>query len=233
MQKRIYGIETEYGIIFTPGWAQDAPGREGDPLPVREADHHRALPQRLPRERRALLPGHRLPPRVRDARVRVAAPGHALRQGGRADPRGPAVLRRGEDPRGAHCREALDLQEQHRLRRELLRLPRELPRRPRRRFLLPRRAADPVPGHAPDLHRRGQGLPDPGRRALLHQPARAAHLPEDLGHHDQRPLDHQHARRAARRPREVPAAARDRRRLEHVRVHELPEGRRPARSSSR
>ena len=154
MQKRIYGIETEYGIIFTPEGRKTLPGREGDPLPVREADHHRALPQRLPRERRALLPGHRLPSRVRDARVRVAAPADRLRQGRRADPRRPAGLRRGEDPRGAHRREALDLQEQHRLRRQQLRLPRELPRRPRRRLLLPRRAADPVPGHAPDLHRR-------------------------------------------------------------------------------
>ena len=70
------------------------------------------------------------------------SPADRLRQGRRADPRGPPDLRRGEDPRRAHRREALDLQEQHRLRRQQLRLPRELPRRSRRRLLLPGRAAD-------------------------------------------------------------------------------------------
>jgi proteasome accessory factor A len=47
-------------------------------------------------------------------------------------------------------------------------------------------------------------------RALLRQPAGPAHLPEDLGHHDQRSFDHQHPRRAPRRPGKVPAAPRHR-----------------------
>ena len=41
------------------------------PIARRAADHDGTLPERVPRERRALLPGHRLPPRVRDARVRL------------------------------------------------------------------------------------------------------------------------------------------------------------------
>ena len=63
---------------------------------------------------------------------------------------------------------------------------------------------------------------------------RAQHIYQKIsGHDDERPLDHQHARRAARRPGEVPPAARDRRRLEHERVHELREDRVRVRSSSR
>ena len=210
-RRRIYGIETEYGIIFTPE------GRKT--LPVEKAI--RFLFEKLITTEHFLNVflenGARFyqdtgcHPGVRDARVRVAAPGDPLRQGRRADPGGSPALRRGEDPRGADRREALDLQEQHRLRGQQLRLPRELPGRPRRRFLLPGRAADPVPGDPPDLHRRRQGLPDPGRCPLLRQPASAAHLPEDLGHDDERPLDHQHPRRAPRRSREVPAPPRDRR----------------------
>ena len=56
-------------------------------------------------------------------------------------------------------------------------------------------------------------------------PARPAHLPGDLRGHHLVPLHHQHARRAPRRRREVPAAPRDRRRLEHVGGRDLPQGR--------
>ena len=51
----------------------------------------------------------------------------------------------------------LPVQEQHRLRRQLLRLPRELPGRPARRVHPARRRADPVPGDPPDHLRRRQG----------------------------------------------------------------------------
>src|SRR5881392_3435177 len=51
------------------------------------------------------------------------------------------------------------------------RLPRELPGRPARRVLPARRRADPVPRHAPDRLRRRQGAPDAARRRLLRQPA--------------------------------------------------------------
>ena len=56
---------------------------------------------------------------------------------------------------------------------------------------------------------------------------RAEHIWEgvSLGHHPQ-PPDHQHPRRAARRRRALPPPPRHRRRLEHERVHHLPQGRR-------
>ena len=200
MQKRIYGIETEYGIIFTPE------GRKT--LPVEKAI--RFLFEKLITTEHFLNVflenGARFyqdtgcHPEYATPECASPEPADHLRQGRRADSRGSPDLCRGEDPRGADSREALDLQEQHGLRGQQLRLSRELSRRSRRGFLLPRRAADPVPGHAPDLYRRRQGLPDPGRHPLLREPARPAHLSEDLGHDDQRSLDHQYPRRAPRRP---------------------------------
>ena len=167
MQKRIYGIETEYGIIFTPE------GRKT--LPVEKAI--RFLFEKLITTEHFLNVflenGARFyqdtgcHPEYATPECASPRPAHHLRQGRRADPRGPPGLRRGEDPRRAHRRPPLDLQEQHGFRGQQLRLPRELSRRSRRRLLLPRRAADPVPRDAPDLHRRGQGLPDPGRHPLL------------------------------------------------------------------
>ena len=78
----------------------------------------------------------------------------------------------------------------------------------------------------PGLRRRGQGAADRTRRDVLHRAARRAHLGRRVvGDHPVAP-DHQHARRAARRRRAVPPAARDRRRLEHERVRDVPQGRR-------
>ena len=60
---------------------------------------------------------------------------------------------------------------------------------------------------------------------VLDRPAGRAHLGgRQLGDHPQ-PADHQHPRRAARRRRALPPAARHRRRLQHERVHDLPQGR--------
>ena len=61
-------------------------------------------------------------------------------------------------------------------------------------------------------------LPDLAARGLLRDRGRARH--------DGEAADHQHARRAARRSREVPPPARDRRRRQPVRVHDLPAQRR-------
>ena len=61
----------------------------------------------------------------------------------------------------------LPVQEQHRLGRQLLRLPRELPGRPARRVQPARRRAHPVPGDPADHRRRRQGHPDPARRVVL------------------------------------------------------------------
>ena len=53
---------------------------------------------------------------------------------------------------------------------------------------------------------------------------RAEHIWEGVSSATTRsPPDHQHARRAARRRRALPPAPRDRRRLEHERVHDVPE----------
>ena len=87
------------------------------------------------------------------------------------------------------------------------------------------RGADPVLRHPADLRRGRQGAADAARLPLLPVPARPAHLPGDLGGHHVVALDHQHARRAARRRRALPAPARDRGRLEHVRGRDLSEDR--------
>ncbi len=63
---------------------------------------------------------------------------------------------------------------------------------------------DPVLRHPADLLRRREGPARPARRAVLHLAARRAHLGgRVLGHHALAP-DHQHARRAARRRRALP-----------------------------
>ena len=58
------------------------------------------------------------------------------------------------------------------------------------------------------------------------EPAGRAHLGRRVERHHPVAPDHQHARRAARRRRALPPPARDRRRLEHERVHDVPQGRR-------
>ena len=68
--------------------------------------------------------------------------------------------------------------------------------------------------------RRRQGHPDAPRRDVLRLAARRAHLGGRLQRHHPEPADHQHPRRAARRRRALPPAARHRRRLEHVRDHD-------------
>ena len=78
----------------------------------------------------------------------------------------------------------------------------------------------------PDLRRRRQGAADRTRRDVLHQPAGRAHLGRRVERHHPQPADHQHPRRAARRRRALPPPPRDRRRLEHERVRDVPQGRR-------
>ncbi len=78
---------------------------------------------------------------------------------------------------------------------------------------------------APDHLRRRQGAADAARRGLLGQPAGRAHLGGRLQRHDPVPPDHQHPRRAARRRRALPPPARHRRRLEHERDDDDAQGR--------
>ncbi len=84
--------------------------------------------------------------------------------------------RRAAPPRGGHPRRHLPVQEQHRLGRQQLRLPRELPHQPARRLRPLRRGAHPVPRVPPDLRRRRQGAADRPGRDVLHRPAGRAHL---------------------------------------------------------
>ena len=61
-------------------------------------------------------------------------------------------------------------------------------------------------------------------RCTACQPARRAHLGGRLERDHALAADHQHPRRAPRGRRAVPPAPRDRRRLEHERVHDVPQG---------
>ena len=227
MDRRIFGLENEYGVTCTfRGQRRLSPGR-GRALPVPPG---RVLGPRRATSSCATAPGSTSTSAPTRSTRRPSAttsdrPGHP-RQGGRADPRGPARRRRAAAARGGHRRRHLPVQEQHRLGRQLLRLPRELPGRPARRVRPAGRRPDPVPGHpAADLRRR-QGAADPARRGLLRQPAGRAHLGGRLVGDHPVPADHQHPRRAARRRRALPPAARHRRRLEHERDDHAAQGRR-------
>ena len=144
------------------------------------------------------------------------------------------MLERSLDEVAAHdARRAADrgLQEQHRRQGQLVRHARELPGRPRRcrsrtwsRGLTPFFVTRQIFCGRGQARRRGAwderapgSLPAHAARGLLRGRGRAGDHPEAA--------DHQHARRAARRPREVPPPARDRRRREPVRGGDVPEGR--------
>ncbi len=170
--------------------------------------------QRHPDQRRAALRRPR-PPGVLHARVHQPAGRGDLGQGGRAD------HGRGRGPGRRRARHAADpaLQEQHRQQGRLLRLPRELPDAAVHAVRRHRPAPDPVlrlpagglparAGSASARTARGDGLPDQPAGRLL----RGRGRPGD----DAQAADHQHPRRAARRPGEVPPAARHHRRREPV-----------------
>ena len=126
--------------------------------------------------------------------------------------------------RRGHPGQRLPVQEQHGLGRELLRLPRELPDLAARRLRPLRRGADPLLRLAADLRRGGQGAADGPGCDVLHRPAGRAHLGGRVVGDDPQPPDHQHPRRAPLRCRALPPAPRDRGRLEHERVHDVPQG---------
>ena len=202
-----------------------AVARQCRAVSLREGHPGRPQRQCLPRERRPPLSRHGLPSGVRHARVRRHHRPRHPRQGGRAHRRGPASSGGEAASRGRHLRPHPALQEQYGLRGQLLWLPRELPRQPGRVLPAAGRRAHPLLRHAPDLRGRRQGAPDAARLSLLPEPACPAHLPGDLGGHDVLALHHQYARRAPCRCRALPAPARDRGRLEHVRGRNLSEGR--------
>ena len=154
MDRRIFGLENEYGVtcVFR-GQRRLSPDEVARYL-FRRVVSLGPQQQRLPPQRRPALPRRRQPPRVRDTRVRRRPRPRRARQGGGADPRGAAGRGRAAAARGGHRRRHPPVQEQHRLGRQLLRLPRELPGRPARRVQPARRRAGPVPGHPADHLRR-------------------------------------------------------------------------------
>ena len=224
MQRRIFGLETEFGVTCTfHGQRRLSPDEVARYLFRRVVSWGRSSNVFLRNGARLYLDVGQ-PPRVRHRGVRLAGPARRARQGRRTDPRRPAGRRRAAAGRRGHRRRHLPVQEQHRLRGQLLRLPRELPGRPGRRVLPDRRRAAPLPRHPPADLRRGQGAADPARRRLLPVPARRAHLGGRLQRHHPVAADHQHPRRAARRRRALPPAARHRRRLEHERGDDAAQG---------
>ena len=93
---------------------------------------------------------------------------------------GLLARRRAAAARRGHRRRDLPVQEQHRLRRQLLRLPRELPGRPARGVQPARRRADPVPGDPADRRRRRQGHPDARAARSYSVSQRAEHIWEGV-----------------------------------------------------
>ena len=117
--------------VLDRGPAHPDAGR-GRPVPLPQGRRMGPVQQRLPDQRLPALPRRRVAPGVRHRRVRLAAAGRRPRPGGGADHRGPRRRRPAAAARGRRRGRHLRLQEQHRLRGQLLRLPRELPRDPRR-----------------------------------------------------------------------------------------------------
>ncbi len=119
------------------------------------------------------------------------------------------------------------LQEQHRQQGLLLRRPRELPDAPLDAVRRHRAPPDAVLRQPPGRHRRGSRRPRPGRAraGLPAQPARRLLRGRGRARDHPQATDHQHPRRAARRPREVPPAARDHRRRQPLGGLDVPQGR--------
>ena len=127
MDRRIFGIETEYGVTCTfRGQRRLSPDEVARYLFRRVVSWGRSSNVFLRNGARLYLdvgshPEYATP--ECDSLTRADRP----RPRGGADPRGPAHRRRAAAARGGHRRRRLPVQEQHRLGRQLLRVPRELP----------------------------------------------------------------------------------------------------------
>ena len=200
MQKRIFGVETEYGIIFTPE------GRKT--LPVEKAI--RFLFEKLITTEHFLnvfLENGARFYQDTGCHPEYATPECASpRQLIVYDKAGERVLEDLQDYAEEKIREerihrkALDFQEQHGLSsgnsygcHENYLVDRDVDFYYLAEQLIPFLVTRQIYSGA------GQDLPDPRRCPLLHQPARATYLSEDFRYHDQRSLDHQYPRRAPRR----------------------------------
>ena len=97
MDRRIFGIENEYGVTCTfDGQRRLTPDEVARYL-FRKVVVVGPVQQRLPLQRLPALPRRRQPPRVRHPRVRRRAPARDPRQGGGADRRGPGRRRPAAD----------------------------------------------------------------------------------------------------------------------------------------
>ena len=176
MDRRIFGLETEYGVTCTyRGQRRLSPDEVARYLFRRVVSWGRSSNVFLRNGARLYLDVGSHPEYATPECDSVARPGHA-RPGRRADPRGPAGRRREAAARRGHRRRDLPVQEQHRLGRQLLRLPRELPGLPARRVRPAGRRPHPVPGDPAAHLRRRQGAADAARRGVLPVPAGRAHL---------------------------------------------------------
>ena len=184
MERRIFGLENEYGVTCTlRGQRRLSPDEVARYLFRRVVSWGRSS-QRVPRRTApgststsARHPEYATPEcdSIYDLVVHDKAGERILEQ--------LLAQRRAAPAGGGHPRRHLPLQEQHRLGRQQLRLPRELPHEPARRLRPLRRGADPVPREPPDLRRRRQGAADGAGRDVL----RSASAPSTSGRACRRP----------------------------------------------
>ena len=176
MDKRIFGIETEFGISYS----------SPDSRPLAPEEVARYLFRKVVSWGRSsnvfLTNGSRLYLDVGSHPEYATAECDDLAQLIAHDRAGELILDDLVDEAQATAggrglqRHRLPVQEQHRLRRELLRQPRELPDPAPRRVLPAGRDPDPVPGHPPADRRRRQDPEDPARGHFRVLPARRPHL---------------------------------------------------------
>ncbi len=166
MDKRIFGLETEYGVTCAVATGRGLSARRGRAVPVPQGGGLGAVVERLPAQRVPALPGRRLAPRVRDRRVRLAAPARRSRPRRGAGPRGAGGGRPAAPGGRGRARHDPPVQEQHRLGRQLVRLPRELPGAAQGGLRPDRRRAGAVPHHPPGADRGRQGAAHPARGDL-------------------------------------------------------------------
>ena len=228
MERRIFGLENEYGVTCTlRGQRRLSPDEVARYLFRRVVSWGRCSNVFLANGARLYLDVGS-PPRVRHARVRLDLRPRRPRQGGRAHPRAAARVGRAAPARGGHPGRHLPVQEQHRLGRQQLRLPRELPHQPARRLRPLRRGADPVPRVSRQIYAGAGKVLQTARGAMYCISQRAEHIWEGVSSATTRSRpDHQHPRRAPRRRRALPPPPRDRGRLQHERVRHVPQGRAP------
>ena len=93
MERRIFGIENEYGVTCTFDGPAPADARRGRALPLPQGRRRGAARATSSSPTAPGSTSTSAPPRVRHARVRRRAPARHPRQGGGADPRGPGRRR--------------------------------------------------------------------------------------------------------------------------------------------